>query len=60
MNSVDVTSGPNGLGIAKVATATTLNGSSFGFQIFLRLRQRRRNQVDHDDLGRHVLFADAR
>ncbi len=33
VNSVDVTAGAHGLAIAKVATATTLNGSSYGFQI---------------------------
>lgn len=33
VNSVDVTAGPRGLAIAKVATSTTLNGQSQGFQI---------------------------
>jgi flagellin len=33
VNSVDVTAGAHGLAIAKVATATTINGSSYGFQI---------------------------
>jgi flagellin-like hook-associated protein FlgL len=33
VNSVDVTAGAHGLAIAKVATATTINGSAYGFQI---------------------------